>query len=218
MKTDKEIQRDIIDELQWEPMVDSTGIEVRVDQGVVTLNGHVCSLAGKMIAGKVARRVRGVKAVNTNLEVMLSPGNQLPDGLITQNVLNVLKWHTTVPKDRIRVKVENSKVCLDGDVDWAYQKEEVCNAICCQKGIKQVTDRISVKPQPDALLIKEGIAKALQRRANLEASGIQIEIRGDQVILKGRVHSWNERTEAAHVAWSAPGVSTVDDQIVIDYD
>ncbi|NHA03375.1 BON domain-containing protein [Mucilaginibacter sp. HC2] len=218
MNTDKEIQQDVIDELQWEPMVNSTGIKVNVDQGVVTLSGHVCSFAGKMIAGKVARRIKGVKGVNTNLEVVLSPDNQLPDGLITRNVLNALKWHTTIPNDRIQVKVENGGVCLEGHVDWAYQKEEVCNAICCQKGIKQVTDRISVKPQPDALLIKGDIAKALQRRAILEASGIQVEIRGGQVILKGRVHSWNERTEAAHAAWSAPGVSSVDDQILIDYD
>ncbi|MGN8068869.1 BON domain-containing protein [Mucilaginibacter sp. 22184] len=218
MKTDKEIRQDIIEELQWEPMVNSTEIEVGVHEGAVTLSGHVCSFAGKMIAGKVARRIKGVKAVHDELEVVLPADAQLPDELIAKNVSNALKWHTTIPDDRIQVNVKSAEVCLEGEVDWAYQKEEVCNAICGQKGIKQVIDRIVVKPRPDAILIKENIAKALQRRANLEATGIQIEIQGDQVILKGKVHSWNERTEAAYAAWAAPGVSTVDDQIVIDYD
>jgi osmotically-inducible protein OsmY len=171
-----------------------------------------------MVAQQAAWRVRGVKAVAVDLEVILPNDSKLPDAIIAENVLISLKWHTSIPDEKIKVKVENGLVYLEGEVDWAYQKDAALNAVRSLQGVKGISNLITVKPRLDVKVIKDNITKALERRADIEASGIKVEVLGNKVVLKGKVHSWSERVEVGNAAWSAPGVVNVNDQIVIDYE
>lgn len=218
MKTDAQLQKDIMAELKYEPMLDAATIGVGVHHGVVTLSGNVSSFSKKMITQRAAWRVKGVKAVALEVAVVLPDDDLLTDAVIAENVLNALKWNTSIPEDRIRVKVADREVFLQGEVDWAFQKEAAFEAIKLLRSIRHIGNLITVKPLVNTSSIKDHITEALLRRANVEAAGIQIEATGNKVTLKGTVHSWDERTEAAHAAWSAPGVAMVDDQLVIDYD
>lgn len=149
---------------------------------------------------------------------MLSEDVLLTDAVIAENVLNALRWNTSIPEERIRVKVADREVFLEGEVDWAFQKEAAFEAIKLLRSIRHIVNLITVKPQVNTESIKEHFTQALVRRANVEADDIKVEAVGNKVTLKGTVHSWTERTEAAQAAWSAGGVTQVDDQIVIDYD
>ncbi|MEN0054231.1 MAG: BON domain-containing protein [Mucilaginibacter sp.] len=217
MKTDSEIQKQVMEELKWEPILNATEIGVAVKHGVVTLSGQVSTYSKKAVAQRAAWRVKGVKAVAIDLEVVLSNDNRLPDTLIAENVLSALKWHTSIPDEKLKVKVEDGQVSLEGEVEWGYQKDAAMNAVRWLKGVKGIISLITVKPRVDIKVIKDNITKALERRADIESNGIKIEALGNKIILKGKVHSWSERVEVGHAAWSAPGVSDVDDQIVIDY-
>ena len=218
MKTDAEIQKEVMDELKWEPILNATEIGVAVKHGVVTLSGQVSTYSKKLVAQQATWRVKGVKAVAIDLEVVLANDSKLPDMLITEHVLSALKWHTSIPDEKLKVKVEEGQVYLEGEVEWGYQKDAALNAVRWLQGVKGISNLITVKPRPNTAVIKDNIAKALERRVDIEASGIKVEALGNKVILKGKVHSWSERVEAAHAAWSALGVGAVDDQIMIDYE
>jgi osmotically-inducible protein OsmY len=218
MKTDQQIRHDVIEELGWEPHLNATGLDINVQNGIVRISGKVDSFAKLALVHKTAERLKGVKEVITDLRVVLPDADFIPDNIILENISNALKWHSSIPTGRIKINVDNGLVTLEGDVDWNYQKIAVLKTVRNLKGVTGITDLISITPQSDASLIAENIRKALERRADLEAANIKIETVGDKVILKGTAHSWNERKEAAHAVWASPGVSEVDDQIVIEYD
>ncbi|MBS1523523.1 MAG: BON domain-containing protein [Bacteroidetes bacterium] len=217
MKTDSEIQEDVMAELKWEPMLNATEIGVAVKEGVVTLSGTVSNYAKKMAAENATWRVKGVKAVAEELVVQLGEGDKSSDTEIAASILSTLRWNTVIPDDQIRIKVTDGRVDLSGEVDWNFQKEAVINAIRELKGVRSVSNEITVKPRVQSGNIKENIKKALERKADLEADNIRVETIGDHVILKGSARSWNERKTIAHAAWSTPGVALVEDKIVISY-
>lgn len=218
MKTDLEIQKDVTDELNWRPELDNTHLSVNVYRGQVVLNGYVPSFAEKLIAGDIAWRVKGVLDVEMNLEVKLPESDQRPDTVLFNNVTSMIRWHTLVPENRIKVKVAGGWVYLGGEVEQDYQKKAIFNAIKNIKGIRNIVSLLTVKSLPDTGTIEDQIKKTLERRADLDAANIRVEAVGDRIILKGTTHSWNERKAIAHVAWSSPGVAAVDDQITIEYD
>lgn len=217
MKTDSEIQKDVIEELKWEPMLSATEIGVAVKDSVVTLTGTVSNYSKKNAAENATWRVKGVKAVAEELEVKLADGELLTDGEVASSVINTLRWNTVIPDEQIKIKVSNGWVYLSGEVDWNFQKDAVMNAIRGLKGMRGVTNEIIVKPRVQSAKIKENIRKALERKADLEADNIRVETIGDRVVLKGSARSWNERKAIAHAAWSTPGVALVEDRIVISY-
>ena len=214
--TDLELKKNVEAQLNWEPMIKSAAaIGVRVKDGVVTLTGSVESYAEKLAAERASLRVVGVKAVANELEVRLPGSSQRTDEDIARAAANALDWTTGIPRDRIKVTVDKGWITLKGTVDWQYQRTAAEDAVRNLWGVKGVINLIEVQPGVNTAVVKQKIEDALKRDAELDAQRIQVEAVGNQVILKGTVHSWFERQEAERVAWDAPGVTQVENHIAI---
>lgn len=216
MKSDSQIQKDVMDELKWEPFLNSSEIGVAVKQGVVTLSGIVDSYPKKLAAEKAAKRVVGVKAVAEGIQVGMSPSYSKTDSEIAQAVLNALKWHSAVQEEKIKIKVEDGIVRLEGEVEWEYQRTNAKSAIENLTGVHSVINLISVKPKITATEIQQKIGSAFQRSASLDAGKINAEVVGSRVILRGKVRSFAEKEDAETAAWNAPGVTSVDNKLEIE--
>ena len=215
MKTDALLQSDVISELKWEPSIDAGTIGVSVRDGIVTLDGYVNSFVEKLTAVRAASRVMGVKAVAQELKIRLPQSYERNDADIAEAAVNALEWNMKVPDDRIKVEVQDGMVILTGEVDWEYQRAAAHDAVCCLIGIKGVTDEISIKSSVSPVNVKSKIKSAFQRHSVLDAKNIIVESDGSKVILNGTVHSWIEKQEADSAAWSAPGVSNVENNLVV---
>jgi osmotically-inducible protein OsmY len=212
---DKDLQQHVQNALDWEPVVDAKDIGVSVAGGVVTLRGHVASYVEKNAAERAALRVYGVKAVADDLVVRLASMYQRTDTEIAQAALNALKWHTTVPDDRVTVTVKEAWVTLAGTVDWQFQKDAAARAVRDLTGVKAVTNDIRVQPRVKTTDVRDKIEAAFKRSAEIDARRVNVTAQDGKVILSGNVHSWAERQEAERAAWAAPGVSQVDDRLTV---
>jgi osmotically-inducible protein OsmY len=213
MKTDFQLQQDVMDELRWEPRVDHANIGVTAKGGVVTLAGFVPDYAQKLAAEAAARRVAGVRAIAEEIQVRFAVDPKTTDAEIAQRILDRLSWDVTAPEG-IKIKVEQGRVTLTGQVDWNYQKEVAGRAASRTTGVTTLTNLIDVKIKPSPADVRERIVAALRRSSELDANAINVSVHGSTVKLSGRVKGWNERRVAESAAWSAPGVSKVEDQIV----
>jgi osmotically-inducible protein OsmY len=213
MKTELQLQQRVIDALEFEPSVEAEHIGVSVEEDVVTLTGHVRSYAEKFAAERVARQVKGVRAVAQELEVRLPSDKKVADNEIAARAVRILHWDQMVPPHRISVKVEHGIVTLSGAVDWHFQRVEAENDIRKLGGVRSVINNIVVaeKVRPEDVHAK--ICAALERHAEVEAGRITVAISGGKVTLGGKVSAWAEREAAERAAWSAPGVTEVEDRI-----
>jgi osmotically-inducible protein OsmY len=216
-RADEEIQREVLEELKWDARVQPNEIAVAVKGGIVTLAGWVDNYSKKWAAERAAHRVRGVKAVANDIEVRLPIDAVRTDADIAAAALRALEWDAFVPINKVEVTVSKGWVTLRGEVEWEYERRAAERSIRKLTGVRGVTNLITVKPRvspsPDELRRK--IEEALVRSAETDAERITVEVRGDHVTLKGTVRSWVEKQEAERVAWSAPGVTAVDNQIVV---
>jgi len=215
MKTDTELQQDVMNELKWEPTLKAAEIGVAVKDGVVTLSGYVDSYVKKLVAERAAARVFGVRAVVEAIQVRLPGSLKRSDEDIAEMVATVLEWNVLVPYDRVKVQVQDGVLNLNGEVDWGYQKYAAEEAVHHLMGVVWLNNQITVKPTVKPQDIKDEIESAFKRNALLDPRRIKIETSGGKVILSGSVRSWGERAEAQWAAWAAPGVFEVENDIKI---
>jgi osmotically-inducible protein OsmY len=215
MKTDSELKKDVLTELAWDPVVPEAHVGVAVDTGVVTLYGHLDTYEQKVAAKRAAERVTGVRAIALELEVVPRADHERSDTGIAGAIDNALDWSTLVPRDQIHVAVEHGWVTLTGEVNWNYQRRVVERLIRPLKGVVGITDSMRLKPRalPDDL--NNRIKEAFSRQAMREAKRIEVEVNGHTVTLRGQVHSWADRNAAEGVTWSAPGVTRVNNKLVV---
>ena len=213
MATDLELQIRVLDELEFDPAVNSAHIGVTAHDGIVTLSGRVGSFFEKQAAEHAARRVKDVRAVAQNIEIQYASDPKLDDDEIASRVLNILEWHMAVPVHRLSVKVEHGIVTLRGEVDWYVEKMKAEEDVRRLGGVREVLNEIEVVVKLDADQIREQIKAALDRRAGVNAESITVVVDGGKVELHGQVHDADQRTMAEHIAWLARGVSRVDDHL-----
>jgi osmotically-inducible protein OsmY len=212
---DKRLRDDVLEQLDFAPDVDATHIAVAAAGGIVTLSGHVSSYAEKIAAEKAVRGVKGVAGVAEELEVRVPADRKSADDELARRALAILDWSTAIPKGVISVMAEHGHVSLTGEVPWHFQRSAAEKLVRRLSGIKSVINRIKVRPDVKPSEIRHKIERALQRHAELEADTIDVKVEGATVHLSGAVHSLRERDLVEDAAWSAPGVSQVEDRIVI---
>lgn len=215
MKTDSELKKDVLNELLWDPLVPEARVGVSCNGGVVTLTGHLDSYAEKVATKRAVERVGGVKAIAVELDVIPIGIHQRSDTEIASAVETALSWSTSVPPNRVKVAVEKGWVTLGGELDWHYQRRAVERIIRPLKGVVGITDNIHLKALAIPANLSGRIEDALTRQATREAKRIEIAVDGSVVTLRGKVHSWAEKNAAEGATWSAPGVTRVNNELVI---
>lgn len=216
-KSDADLKDDILSELKYEPNVRSSDIGVLVNHGTVTLNGFATSYSEKWDAVRATKRVAGVNALADDIEVKLLDGYSRTDSDIAAAAANQIRWSSTVPADSVQTTVNNGWITLDGEVEWWYQKNDAEKSVEEVMGVKGVSNQISIKPKLSASKIDSDIKSAFQRSALLDAEKLTVETTGNEVKLRGSVRSYAEKEEAERTAWAAQGVSSVDNQVTVNW-
>src|SRR5580658_319514 len=219
MKTNEELQRDVRQAIKWEPLLKAVEIGVIAKGGVITLTGTVDSYRKKAEAEAAARSVAGVQAVVEEIEIRLD--NSLfskNDNEIATEVLNAFRWHAEVPGDQVTITVEKGWVSLQGEVQWNYQKEIAESAVVNLLGVTGVINHIKIRVNKDDEVEKAAIEDAIDLNWSLSDRDIAVEVSENKVTLTGTVDSWYQKNEAARIAWKAPGVCSVDNQLNVEYE
>ena len=214
---DIELRQNVIDELEFEPSIDSANIGVTAENGVVTLSGHVTSYLQKMDAERAVWRVKGVKAIAQELDVRLPWDKKVNDDEIAKRALDILAWSTLVPSDSIKVLVRDGWVTLSGRVNWNYQRDAAAREVRKLTGVLGLVNNITLEPAAQKIDIRQRVMAALKRHAEIEAARINVDVdSAGSVKLSGLVDDWEERRAVERAVWSAPGVHSIEDNIRIN--
>jgi osmotically-inducible protein OsmY len=216
MKTDVQIQKDVMDELKWQPFLQASEIGVAVKDGVVTLSGQVDNYSKKLSAENAAKKVSGVKAVAEDIHVGVSPSYNKTDTEIAGAVLNTLKWHTAIPEGLIKIKVENGVVRLEGEVEWDFQRVAAKNAIQHLAGVRLIDNLIIVKPKLSVDDLEKKIRAAFHRSATIDSAKVDVTVTGSKAILTGTVRSFAEKEAAEDAVWAATGVFSLESKLLVE--
>jgi osmotically-inducible protein OsmY len=213
--SDIQLRQNILDALEFEPSIDAAHIGVAVEKGVATLTGHVGSYAAKTTAERIVQRVKGVRGVAQEIQVRYPANKKCADDEIAQRALQIIAWDVELPDGVIQVKVQNGWITLTGQVDWHYQRADAEAAVRRLSGVMGITNSLAIRSRPDARDIKRRIEEALKRHAEVEASGIRVNVDGGKVRLDGKVQAWYERAIAEQAAWAVSGVNLVEDHLKV---
>ncbi len=216
-KSDEEMKIDVLAELEFDPRVKVSDIGVLVKDGTVTLNGYATSYGERFAAVRSAKRVAGVKAIADDIEVKLPDSSLRSDGEIAAAAAHQIEWNTTIPQGIAKVTVRDGWITLQGEFGWWHEKNAAEEAVRHLAGVKGVTNLITLKPQEPATDIESILQDAFERNAVLNSGGIQVEVAGGEVTLRGKVRSYFEREEAERVAWSVAGVFSVDNELDVEW-
>lgn len=215
MKSDKQLQADVADELHFEPSLDEREIGLAVANGVATLTGRVPSYAQRIAAVRAVERVHGVLGIANELLVEPLLAFVRSDVDIAEAAVRALLWSTSVPGNKVQVRVDKGWVVLDGTLEWAYQREAAEEVVRPLAGVRGITNLITLTPPAEPQDIRREIMRAFHRRAGLHATEVTVSTQDHTVTLAGRVHSWSERNEAEDAAWAAPGVTAVRNELAV---
>jgi osmotically-inducible protein OsmY len=215
-KEDSNLQKRVLEELEFEPSINAAHIGVVAEDGVVSLSGHVASYAEKFEIERAVRRVKGVTAIAEQIEVRYPSDKKTADDEIARRAVHILEWYDVPPREAIRVTVQNGWLTLNGQVDWHYQKRAAEDAVRKLSGLVGITNNIAIAPSVQPSDVQQKIEDALRRRAEVEAREIRVKVQDrTKVCLEGRVDSWDERQAAEAAAWSVAGVQSVDNRLSI---
>jgi osmotically-inducible protein OsmY len=215
MKTNAELQRDVLEELLWDPSINAANLQVTADRGTVRLSGSIASYTEKWAAKRATERVRGVVSVVNNVEVRLPADDERTDADLAGTASDALRWNRLVPHELISVAAVRGRLTLTGDVPYHYQREAAYNAVRTLVGVKDVNNHVRIRPSITPGAVKSDIEKALVRSAEIDAGRIQVTTDGGTVTLSGNVHSCSERDEVGRAVWGAPGVQHVQNDLVV---
>jgi len=218
MKTDAQVQQDVMAELKWEPLLHAAEVGVSAKDGVVTLTGTVDTYAKKSEAEEAVKRVAGVTAVVEKIEVKY-PGNwaKKDDGDIAAEIVNAFKWNWEVPSEKVKARVEKGRVTLEGEVEWKFQSDASLKAVKSLMGVTGVSNNIRIKSRTEEAIEKQGLESALKRNWSVADEDIRVTVSGHKATLTGTVDSWYQKDEAGRIAWNAPGVWSVENELVVEY-
>ena len=218
MKTNADLQKDVQDAIKWEPLLSAAEIGVIAKDGIITLTGTVDSYWKKSEAEQAAKDVAGVKAVVEKIEIRFVDKSSKPDdNEIATEIVNAFNRNIEVPENKIKIKVEKGWVTLSGQLEWNFQKEAAKTAVRDLLGVAGVTNDITIKADTKDQVERKEIERALERNWSLSDREITVNVTGTKVTLSGKVDSWYQKTEAARIAWKAPGVWSVENDLVVDY-
>ena len=219
MKTDTQLQQDVMAQLKWEPTLSASQIGVSAKDGVITLTGTVDGYAKKTEAEDAVKRVVGVKAVVEKIEIKY-PSNwaKKDDNDIAAEIVNAFKWNWEIPTGKVKAKVEKGWVSLDGELPWKFQSEAAAKAVRALEGVAGVSNNIKIKSTTDEAIEKADIESALERNWSVSDKDIHVKVSGHKATLTGTVDSWYQKDEAGRIAWNAPGVWTVENELLVEYE
>ncbi len=218
MKTNAELQKDVQDAIKWEPLLNAAEIGVIVKDGVVTLTGTVDNYSKKSEAENAAKNVAGVKVVVENIDVKFSNNwMKKDDNEIANEVIAAFNSNWKIPSEKVKVKVEKGWVTLEGEVNWHYQKEAAKDAVKYLLGVTGVSNTITIKTETQEKIETQDIESGLRRNWSIDGKNIAVKVSGHEATLTGTVSSWYQKDEAGRIAWNAPGVWAVDNELVVDY-
>jgi len=217
MKINEILQKDVQDALKWEPLLHPAEIGVIAKDGIITLTGIVDSYAKKKHAEDAAKNVAGVKAVADEIEVMLDGPDHRPDAEIAADAVRMIEGSLVIPKDRVKITVEDGWITLEGVLHWNFQREMARHSVKDLPGVKGVLNDIKIEAEIVEEIEKTLVEKAFERHWSIKADDIDVDVSGNKIILSGKVHSLYEKEEAEKLAWKTPGVKAVDNKLVVDY-
>jgi osmotically-inducible protein OsmY len=215
MKNNSKLQEDVQNALKWEPFLNAAEIGVTVKDGVVTLSGTVDSYSKKISAERATKNVVGVKAIAEDISIQYAGSEQKNDTEIATEIVNSWKNNWQIPSEKINVKVEDGWVKLDGTVAWNYQKEASMRSINHLSGVKGVTNLITIRSESKDSIEERAVQNALERNWTIDAKNVKVEVNQNKVRLSGMVHSLYQKDEAERLAWNAPGVCSVENDLAV---
>jgi len=217
MKSNEKLQSDVQDALKWEPLISAAEIGVTVKDGIVTLTGTVNSYLKKLEAEDAAKNVAGVKAVVEKIQVDFNGLGSKKDSEIATDIISAFRWNMEIPNDVVKVKVEDGWVTLEGDLNWNFQKISAATSVRFIPGVKGITNHITIRNQTMDNIEKKDIERALVRNWSINDKEVHVNVTGNKVTLSGKVHSLYQKEQAELIAWNAPGVSKVNNELAIEY-